>query len=87
MKEAETLAIDILKWLASEPDLFNRFSSLSGIDLSQLRSAAKEPGFLTGVIAFLVNHEPTLMQYCQTHNKSPEEIVQAYRALGGQIYM
>lgn len=87
MKDAETAAIDILDWLASEPDLLNRFVGLSGINISQLRSAANEPGFLTGVMAFLIEHEPTLIAYCQAKNKAPQDIVKAYHALGGDIHL
>lgn len=86
MKDADALAIDILNWLAMEPDLLNRFIGISGIDVSQLRTAAQEPHFLQGVIGFLMGHEPTLMRYCEAHNQSPEQVIKAYEQLGGQIH-
>lgn len=87
MNDAQTLAIDILNWLASEPDLFNRFVGLSGIEISDLRSAANEPGFFVGVISFLIDHEPTLLAYCEAHKTAPESVIEAYRVLGGEIHI
>lgn len=87
MNDAQSLAVDILNWLANEPDLLNRFARLSGLEISDLRSAASEPGFLVGVISFLIDHEPTLLAYCHAHGTAPEEVIKAYRALGGEIYM
>jgi len=83
MADAEDTAIAVLAWLAGEPELMGRFLALTGLEAGNLRAAAKEPGFLAGVLEFLMNHEPTLIDFCAASGTRPEEIARAFRALGG----
>lgn len=85
-EQAESLAIEALIWLTQEPDLMSRFLTLTGIDASAIRSAAREPGFLGGVLQFLLAHEPTLMRFCEATENEPNSVVNAARQLpGGQM--
>lgn len=81
---AESLAIQILVWLSQDEKLMQRFLSLSGIEASSIRQAATEPGFLAGVIQFLLNHEPTLLSFCEENNVNPAELQKANISLSGQ---
>ncbi|WP_420409071.1 DUF3572 domain-containing protein [Hoeflea sp.] len=83
MADAEDTAISVLAWLASEPELMGRFLALTGLEAANLREAAREPGFLAGVLAFLMNHEPTLMDFCAASGTSPETVRRAYHELVG----
>jgi len=83
MADADETAIAVLVWLAGEPELMGRFLALTGIEASNLREAANEPGFLVGVLGFLMNHEPTLMDFCAATDTRPEAVSRAFRALGG----
>ncbi|OCW56729.1 DUF3572 domain-containing protein [Hoeflea olei] len=83
MAHAEETAISVLVWLAGEPELMGRFLALTGLEADNLREAAREPGFLAGVLGFLMSHEPTLMDFCAATDTRPEAVVQAFRALGG----
>lgn len=83
MADAEDTAIAVLVWLAGEPELMGRFLALTGLEASNLREAAKEPGFLAGVLGFLMSHEPTLLDFCAASNTRPETISRAFQALGG----
>lgn len=78
---AEETAIAVLAWLAVEPDLMARFLSLSGLTSDGLRSASREPGFFAGLLGFLMNHEPTLLRFCQSTGHKPESVASAYRVL------
>ncbi len=71
MKSADEIAIDILSWLAGEPDLLSRFLALTGTDPSSLRNAIGEPGCMGGLIAFLMDHEPTLIAFLRCNRDSP----------------
>ncbi|MEQ9178864.1 MAG: DUF3572 domain-containing protein, partial [Nitratireductor sp.] len=62
---AEALAIQALGFVAADPVLLPRFLALTGIEASEIRRAAAEPGFLAGVLNFLLAHEPTLTAFCQ----------------------
>lgn len=83
MADAEETAIAVLVWLAGEPELMGRFLALTGLEAGNLREAATEPGFLAGVLGFLMAHEPTLMDFCAATGTRPETVVRAFHTLGG----
>lgn len=83
--EAEALAVEALVWLAQDNDLMSRFLALTGIEVSSIRSAAQEPGFLTGVLQFYLGHEPTLIRFCEETGKNPATIEQAANLLPGGV--
>ena len=82
--ETNALAVDVLTWIAENDELMSRFLALSGLSADNLREAAAEPGFLAGVIGFLMSHEPTLLSYCEDRGVAPESVARAWRALGGE---
>lgn len=82
--DAEALAVDILVYLAHEPDLLGRFSALTGIEPGDLRAFAGEPGFPRAMIGFLAGHEPTLIDYCRASGTRPETILAAWQAIERQ---
>ena len=83
MTAAEETAIAILGWLANEPELLGRFLALTGTDPTSLRRAVEDPGFLAGVVDFLMSHEPTLLAFCAATDTRPEDVVRAHVALSG----
>ncbi|WP_114390466.1 DUF3572 domain-containing protein [Notoacmeibacter marinus] len=83
--EAEEIAIAALGHIAADPILLPRFLSLTGITISEIRPAAEEPGFLGGVLAFILAHEPTLMEFSAQSGIEAERVAKAARHLpGGQ---
>ena len=78
---AQELAISALAFIASDPELLPRFLNLTGIEASQIRLAAREPGFLAGVLRFILAHEPTLLAFCEATNTAPAQVSSAVRAL------
>jgi hypothetical protein len=82
-ESAEQLAISILTWLSSRPDLMGRFLAISGIEASSIREAAREPGFFGGVTGFLMNHEPTLMEFCADNDVAADVVAACHRRLAG----
>ncbi|MEI2301701.1 DUF3572 domain-containing protein [Ensifer sp. MJa1] len=83
MKSAEEIAIDILAWLAGEPELLSRFLALTGTEPGSLRTAIAEPGFMGGITAFLMEHEPTLLAFCEATGTAPQDVVRAHMELSG----
>jgi hypothetical protein len=77
------LAIAALGFLASERDELSRFLALTGIDASSIRVAAKEPGFLGGVLAYIAGNEPTLLAFATYARVDPQEIEKARVILTG----
>jgi hypothetical protein len=85
---AEAIAIEALGFVAGDPALLPRFLSITGIEAQSIRAAAREPGFLAGVLEFLLAHEPTLLQFCEQFGIAPAAVASAQRALplGGSDY-
>lgn len=81
--EAESVAVEALVWLAQDADLMSRFLALTGIEVSSIRSAAQETGFLAGVLQFFLSHEPTLLRFCQETGRDPTMIEKAATLLPG----
>ena len=78
---AEELAVAALGFVAADPELLPRFLALSGIDAGEIRRAAAEPGFLAGVLEFILAHEPTLDAFCATTGAEHARVPAALRAL------
>jgi hypothetical protein len=75
------MAVRALAFVAGDSALLPRFLALSGIEARDIRGAAAQPGFLAGVLQFVLAHEPTLMQFAQDAGIDPAEVATACRAL------
>jgi hypothetical protein len=80
-EEAESLAIKALGFVAADPELLPRFLAITGIEASSIRMAAREPGFLAGVLHFILAHEPTLLRFAEETGTPPAAVGKALRAL------
>ena len=80
-EQAEGIALQALAFLASDHELLPRFLALTGIEAGEIRKAAAEPGFLAGVLAFFMAHEPSLLKLAEATGLKPEDFDAAARAL------
>lgn len=80
--DPEALAVEALQYVAGDPRQLERFLAMSGIDASDIRRAAGQPGFLAGVLDFLLGHEPTLLAFSAEAGIAPERVARARQALG-----
>jgi Protein of unknown function (DUF3572) len=80
---AETLAVQALGFLAEEPERLGAFLSVSGIAHEDIRQAAREPGFLAGVLDHMLGDETLLMAFADSAGLDPASVARARRALGG----
>lgn len=80
-EQAEALAVQALAFIAADPELLSRFLALTGIEAHAVRTAAREPGFLAGVLQFILAHEPTLLRFCEESGFAPASVGEAYRHL------
>lgn len=82
-EQAEALAVRTLAFIAADPELLPRFLAITGIEAGEIRRAAREPGFLAGVLQFVLAHEPTLLRFAQEAGIPPSAVAAAQRALPG----
>jgi len=80
-EEAEAIAVKALSFVASDPELLPRFLAITGIEAKSIRRAASEPGFLAGVLQFILAHEPTLLRFAEETATPPAAVGKALRAL------
>ena len=82
---AEMLAIQALAFIAEEPE---RLAALSRHDrhcaAAQIRTAAREPGFLAGVLEHMLGDESLLIAFADSAGIDPADVARARSALGGQ---
>jgi hypothetical protein len=76
------LAIQALAFLAEEAERLDGFVALTGIERERLREAAREPGFLAGVLEHMLGDESLLIAFSQSAGIDPGEIARAASALG-----
>lgn len=74
---AEIVAIRALSFLASEPERLGQFLSESGIGPETLRASAKDPGFLAGVLSFIVRDDATVKAFSDFSELPAETITVA----------
>ncbi|ADZ70266.1 hypothetical protein SL003B_1840 [Polymorphum gilvum SL003B-26A1] len=83
VEKAEEIATEALLHLTRDPDQVGRFLAVSGIGPESIRTAASEPGFLAGVLEFLMTDEALLLAYCENAGVRPTMIAAARFVLAG----
>jgi hypothetical protein len=73
-ESAYTIAVAALRFIAQSPEYLERFLNLSGIDAQSIRQAAREPGFLLGVLDHLLADEPLLLAFAKEGEIDPRAV-------------
>jgi len=74
---AESMAIDVLTFLAGNPARLDRFFALSGLGRDNLRAAAREPEFLAAVLDHLASDESLLLAFAANTGHAPATVAKA----------
>jgi uncharacterized protein DUF3572 len=81
---AEILAIQALAFIAEEPERLNLFLVSTGIEAAEIRTAAREPGFLAGVLEHMLANESLLIAFAESAGIDPAALARARSALDPQ---
>jgi Protein of unknown function (DUF3572) len=76
------LAIQALAFFAEESDRLSAFLAVTGLAPEHIREAARDPGFLAGVLEHMLGDESLLIAFSQGAGIDPAEIARASNALG-----
>ena len=79
---AEALAVAALAFLASEPEHLGGFLAATGVGPDRIRTASRDPNFLSGVLDHFSGNEPLLIAFAQHQGIDPTEVERARVALG-----
>lgn len=80
---AETVALQILTWLAQTDDMLAVFMRSSGLDVADLGRLLDDPEFLAAVLDFVLMDETWVLSSASAAGLAPEALLQARRALPG----
>ena len=82
-EEAGDLALKLLGYLASDPDLIGRFMALTGLAPQDLRQSLADPAFQAGVLDFALQDESLLLTFASNAGIKPETVMRARSKLPG----
>jgi len=63
---AESMALQALGWLASQPELLPDFMAATGAAPETLRDAASQPEFLGAVMDFILSEDAMVTAFCDS---------------------
>jgi hypothetical protein len=81
--EASDIALNLLAFVASDEERFERFCALSGLIESEVRERLTDPSFLGFVFDYVMQDEPMLLAFAAEHNIKPERFMALRRTLPG----
>jgi hypothetical protein len=81
-KEAESLAIQALAFIAGDVERIGPFLAATGIGPDAIRDAAREPDFLAGVLDYLAHDDALLVAFATETGNNPFDIPAAAQVLG-----
>lgn len=80
---AGALAVAALAFIAGEPERLGHFLAATGIGPESVRAAAREPGFLAGVLDYVAGDEALLLGFAEQSGIDPDDVGRARKALAG----
>ncbi|MGB7242125.1 MAG: DUF3572 domain-containing protein [Sulfitobacter sp.] len=86
-ESAETLALQVLAWLAGNKELLPVFLGATGASESDVRTGAADPVFLGAVLDFVMMDDAWVIEFCDTQNLAYDRLFMARQALpgGGEV--
>jgi hypothetical protein len=82
-EQAEGLAIQALTFIAGDSERLGRFLAVTGIGPAEIRAAAREPGFLVGVLEYMASDDRLIAAFAGENNLDPSDIDRSRAALAG----
>lgn len=71
---AREIALQALAFLATDEGRTERFLALTGAEPGEIRTLARDPGFLAGVLDFLLAEDAPLLAFCEEAELRPETV-------------
>jgi len=85
-EQAEGLAIQALTFIAGDPERLGRFLAITGIGPGEIRGAAREPGFLAGVLEYMASDDRLISAFAAENNLDPSDVDRSRTALAGDSW-
>ena len=75
------MAIQALSFIAGDAERLGGFLAATGVGPEQIRTVAREPGFLGGVLDFLLQDEALMMVFADAEGVPPTALAAARQRL------
>ena len=82
-KDAEALAIQALTFIAGDGERLGRFLAVTGIGPTEIRTVAREPGFLGGVLEYVASDDGLIAEFVAEAGLDPADIERGRAMLAG----
>src|SRR5215470_18918329 len=82
-EQAEGLAIQALTFIAGDGERLGRFLAVTGIGPAEIRTAAREPGFLGGVLDYVASDERLIADFASESGLDPADVERGRATLAG----
>jgi hypothetical protein len=82
-EQAEKLAIQALAFIGRDEERLARFLAVTGIGPAEIRAAAREPGFLIGVLDYVASDERLIAAFAGENNLDLADVDRGRLALAG----
>jgi len=82
-EQAEGLAIQALTFIAGDGERLGRFLAVTGIGPAEIRTAAREAGFLAGVLEYMASDDRLIAAFAGESGLDPADIDRSRIALAG----
>ena len=76
------LAIAALAFIAEDPERLSGFLAVTGLEAAAIRGAARQPGFLAGVLEHMLGDENLLLAFADSAGIDPAGIARARAVFG-----
>ncbi len=77
----DTLAGEILSFLASDPERLRRFFDITGLSATTLRGAAAAPGFAASLLDYIAADERCLLAFAADSGREPSDLAALNQAI------
>ena len=74
---AEEIAIKAVQFLASSPEILGSFLATAGVGPGDIKQAIASPDFLAGALDFLMQDESILLEFAESMQIAPKDVVKA----------
>jgi len=85
-EQAEGLAIQALTFIAGDGERLGRFLAVTGIGPAEIRAAAREPGFLAGVLDYVASDDRLITAFASETGLDPADIDRGRTVLAGNTW-
>lgn len=76
-----------LSYLSADPERLGRFLAVTGLGPENVRSAARDPGFLPALLDYLLANETDLVAFAEEMNLPPAKVSAARDVLSPPIIL